>query len=186
MSGEQRLASYRPTIRQTAGRGLLAGMLAALIGGAIIVTIRVLGGDPPPLYLLLLCIPLGCAVVFVLLMELSSQRGVDATPRGIVRVGAGRSTITEVPWHQITEISMERRGGRTVVVVRLDSGASWLLPAPYQGLWLTYDPQFERKFLTLRNLWETYRTWTTGARSRSQTQPQAESTPLTGSDDGEE
>jgi len=44
-----------------------------------------------------------------------------------------------------------------VVAAYLDSGRVIRLRAPYDGGLLDHDPDFERKFFTLRNLWETHR-----------------------------
>jgi hypothetical protein len=51
----------------------------------------------------------------------------------------------------------ERRGGRTVVSVYLDSGASVQLQAPYSGGLFAADPRFEAKMFALSYIWRSHR-----------------------------
>jgi hypothetical protein len=61
------------------------------------------------------------------------------------------------PWSRVVDLRAERRGGRTVVSVYLDSGASLQLRAPYSGELFAADPRFESKVFALSNLWRSHR-----------------------------
>src|SRR5690349_953976 len=61
------------------------------------------------------------------------------------------------PWHRVVDLRAERRGGRTVVSVYLDSGTSVQLQAPYDGDLFAADPRFEVKMFALSHIWRSNR-----------------------------
>lgn len=157
MPNGRRLASYRPTVRQLLGRTVMVGVGVGLAAAVLVAAVALAGTRSPWIYLVF--VPLVAIGGFVLLSELGRHGGVDATEQGLVRVTARAAAARFVPWRQVVDIRTERRGWRTVVVVSLGTGAPWRLRAPYDGRWLSHDPDFEPKLFNLRNLWETYRTW---------------------------
>lgn len=157
MSDGRLLVSYRPTLRQLLGRTVFAGVMTILGALVVLVSAMILGIRSPLVYLVLL--PLVAVLAFVMLSEVSRHGGLDVTEQGIRRVTPRRASSRFVPWHQVSDIRTERRGWRTVVVISLKSGGQWRLRAPYDSRWLSHDPDFEPKLFRLRNLWETYRTW---------------------------
>ena len=159
MADGRLVVSYRPTLRQLMGRTVFTGVMTALGAVAALVGIALTGARSAWVYLVFL--PLVAVLVFVVATELSRHGGVDATEHGLRRVTLRRASARFVPWHQVADISTERRGWRTIVVVTLRSGGQWRLRAPYDSRWLSHDPDFEPKLFRLRNLWETYRTWST-------------------------
>jgi hypothetical protein len=88
---------------------------------------------------------------------------------GLGGVAVGRVTGTQIsargirtrsvfaPWDEVVDLRAERRGGRTVVSVYLDSGASVQLQAPYSGGLLADDPRFEGKMFALSALARSHR-----------------------------
>jgi hypothetical protein len=80
------------------------------------------------------------------------------TPFSGLRFSAtGQFSAGVEPWSRVVDLRAERRGGRTVVSVYLDSGASVRLRAPYSGELFAADPQFEHKVLLLSHLWRSHR-----------------------------
>ena len=73
---------------------------------------------------------------------------------GGIRAGIARHVE---PWSRVVDLRAERRGGRTVVAVYLESGGCLRLSAPYDGEWFAADPQFERKLFALSYLWRSHR-----------------------------
>lgn len=162
MSMATALVCYRPTWRQAVGQALFLAGLSAL--GAIlgVTAVRILAGALAAGTFLV--VPAMFALVFLGVMGVARRQGLDVTETGLARVsGSGTSADVwerrEVPWQCVADIRTERRGSRTMVRVYLDSGASWRCRAPYDGVLLGRDPEFEQKYFTLRNLWETYRNW---------------------------
>jgi hypothetical protein len=90
-------------------------------------------------------------------LVLYRRDGVDVDHRGICGDAPGGIEIQ--PWPRIVDLRTERRGGRTEVTAYLDTGPPVRLPAPYDGRLLARDPGFEHKYFTLRQIWETHRTW---------------------------
>lgn len=159
------LVSYRPTVRQILGRSVVVGLVVGAATTAALLIVALWGARSPLVYLVFL--PLVATAVFVVLSEVVRHGGVDATEKGLTQVAHRESAVRFVSWRQVFDIRTERRGWRTVVVVSQVSGAQWRLPAPYDGTWLCRDPHFEPKVFNLRNLWETYRTRSTGERKDS-------------------
>ncbi|MGH3659089.1 MAG: hypothetical protein ACRDUA_20750, partial [Micromonosporaceae bacterium] len=138
------------------GRTVYVGVMVALAAAVAVLVVAWWGYRSPWLYLFV--VPVAASGCFVALSELLLQGGVDATEHGLRRVTRRARGTRFAPWRQVVDIRTERRGWRTVVVVSHASGALWRLRAPYDGRWLSHDPQFEPKLFNLRNLWETYRT----------------------------
>jgi len=138
-------ASFRPTRRQAFGRGLYLGaiMTAVLLAAAVL-------GDPPIWAWALLVV--GPPVV-------GAVGGLAAGRRSGVQICADgiRTSSGLAPWHRVVDLREERRGGRTVVSVYLDSGASLVLRAPYSGGLFAADPRFEVKMFALSYLWRSHR-----------------------------
>ena len=105
-------------------------------------------------WLVLVPFGLGAVVGAVLKLVFGRHDGADVDDRGIHPVPGGFAS-----WRQVSDLRCERRGGRTQVVVDLNSGQSAWLRAPYHGRFLAADPEFERKLFMLRNQWETHRTF---------------------------
>lgn len=143
---------FRPTWRQVCGRAVFLAGLTAMGAVVGVAAVRVFAGVPAAGTFLV--VPIMVALVFVAVAGVARGQSVGATEAGLVR--GGRRAVA---WQHITDIRTERRGSRTVVRVYLDSGGSWRCHAPYDGLLLSGDPEFEQKYFTLRNLWETYRNW---------------------------
>jgi hypothetical protein len=144
------LVAYRPTWRQAAGRGLFLGLVLALVAVA---GLLLRGPRQPGLPGVLVSVA-AFAVGVGGSALLGRRLGVDATGAGLRAAGRrGR-----VSWQRVVDVRTERRGSQSVVMVDLDTGRVWRLPAPYDGPALARDPEFEQKLFTLRNLWETYRT----------------------------
>jgi len=57
----------------------------------------------------------------------------------------------------VVDLREERRGGRTVVSVYLDSGTNLVLRAPYSGGLFAADPRFEVKMFALSYMWRSHR-----------------------------
>lgn len=85
------------------------------------------------------------------------EAGVDIDERGLRPVPATDPPL--VTWQQVAGLHAERRRQRTVVTVEVADGTALRLAAPYDGILLGRDAQFERKLFTLRHLWETQRRW---------------------------
>jgi hypothetical protein len=153
-------ATFRPTWQQALARGVYLGVLASV--AALTVTLVVVGvglavtdaGLPP--VLLWAVVMFGPPVVGAVIGVLVGRRvGTDIDAGGI-HVVPGFTHAVE-PWDQVVDLRAERRGGRTVVSVYLESGAAVRLPAPYDGEFLAADPQFERKLFALSHLWRSHR-----------------------------
>lgn len=157
------LARYRPTAAQAAAlgayRGLLVGAPVALALAVSAAGVQRGGWSVAAA----LVVPSVVAAVVGAAVGLSRGRdaGVDVDDLGLHRVPQhGPGALPPLhPWHGIADIRPERRGGRTVVAVYLDNGISTRLAAPYDGRLFARDPRFEWKLFTLRNLWETHRSW---------------------------
>jgi hypothetical protein len=153
-------ARFRPTWQQALGRGLYLGVLVAVTGvcGGLFATIAVLacsGAAAPPywLWLLLAFGPPALGAVAGLLVVRRSGTEIDA---GGIRTVTPFARGTQ-PWSRVVDLRAERRGGRTVVSVYLDTGASVQLQAPYTGGLFAADPQFELKVFALSHLWRSHR-----------------------------
>ena len=138
-------ASFRPTRRQSVGRGLYLGAIVAAVflGAAMLV------GPPTWAWLLLFGGPplAGAAGGLVI----GRRAGVQICAGGI------RTRSGLAPWHEVVDLREERRGGRMVVSVYLDSGASLVLQAPYSGGLFAADPRFEVKMFALSHMWRSHR-----------------------------
>jgi hypothetical protein len=153
-------ATFRPTAQQAVARGVYVGGLIVLIGGASLAlattaAVSWAGVQAPPSWVWVVLVvgpPLGGAAL-----------GVPVGRRTGVEIGAGgirmRSVFADgiAPWNRVVDLRAERRGGRTVVSVYLDSGASVQLQAPYTGEFFAADPQFESKMFALSHLWRSHR-----------------------------
>jgi hypothetical protein len=151
-----RPARFRPTWQQALGRGIYLGVLVAvagLSGGLFIVLVvcSLLGVGLPPnwLWVVLALGPvlLGAAIGVLRLRRLGTEIGAEG-----IRTGGGVAS-----WDNVVDLRAERRGGRTVVSVYLDSGECVRLQAPYSGDLFAADPQFELKVLALSHLWRSHR-----------------------------
>jgi len=161
--GSTALARFRPTRGQAVGRGAVRGFL---VGGAL--GLAALAGTlsrGSPGWVLALCVPvlMGSGVGAVAGLARGRRIGADVDDLGIHRVPPmpPRWPPPLAPWNRIADIRAERRGGRTVVAVYLESGVVQRLAAPYDGRLLGRDPYFEYKLFRLRHLWETHRSWGT-------------------------
>jgi len=138
-------ASFRPTWRQAAGHGLYLGAITA----AVFLVPAVLAGPPIWAWALLAFGP----------PLAGAAGGLAAGRRAGVEICAGgiRTSSGLAPWHRVVDLREERRGGRTVVSVYLDSGASLVLRAPYSGGLFAADPRFEVKMFALSYMWRSRR-----------------------------
>ncbi|MGA8116617.1 MAG: hypothetical protein WCA46_23510 [Actinocatenispora sp.] len=147
------LVRYRPTWQQAAGRGLLAGVLLALVAaiGELLRLVRhgMRWSD-------LALVPAAFLLGSVISALIGRRAGVQALDSGL-RAAPGMPSRRFVPWSQIVDVRTERRRNHTVVTCYLSTGGRWRLPAPYDGGALGRDPEFEEKMFTIRNLWESYR-----------------------------
>ena len=144
-------ATFRPTRRQALGRGLYLGAVvsalsvtAALLAAAVLAWVDV--AEPPPLLWPLVAFgpPAAGAVIGVLV---GRRTGTRIDPGGIRTFSVFADGLA--PWSRVVDLRAERRGGRTVVSVYLDSGASVRLRAPYSGGLFAADPRFEAKMFAL-------------------------------------
>jgi hypothetical protein len=148
-------ASFRPTWRQALGRGLYLGALAGIGVSLITALLAVAGALEPPGELwaaVTLGLP-GAGALTGLLVGRVTRTQISA--RGIRTVSVFHGGIA--PWDEVVDLRAERRGGRTVVSVYLDSGASVRLQAPYSGGFFAADPKFEGKLFALSHLWRSHR-----------------------------
>ncbi|HET6531650.1 MAG TPA: hypothetical protein VFH03_13720 [Actinoplanes sp.] len=143
-------ASFRPTWQQALARGLYFGALTSVLGLAVAVLVAVFAAPPLRLWLLLVT---GPPLVGALAGVLLGRRFGTEVSAGGIRTAAH----SEAPWSRVVDLRAERRGGRTVVSVYLDSGASMQLAAPYSGGWIAADPRFELKVFTLAQVWRSHR-----------------------------
>ncbi|WP_250038148.1 hypothetical protein [Paractinoplanes maris] len=142
-------ATFRPTWNQALGRGLYLGSLIAI--GVLLITAIV--APPGLLWAAALAGPpiLGALIGLVV----GRLTGTQITSRGIRTVSVFRGGIAA--WSEVADLRTERRGGRTVVSVYLQSGASVQLQAPYSGGLFAADPRFEGKMTTLFHLCRSHR-----------------------------
>jgi hypothetical protein len=138
-------ASFRPTRRQSVGHGLYLGAIIAAVFLGVAVPI----GPPGWAWALLFGGP----------PLAGAAGGLMTGRRAGVQIGAGgiRTRSGLAPWHQVVDVREERRGGRMVVSVYLDSGASLVLQAPYSGGLFAADPRFEAKMRSLSYIWHSHR-----------------------------
>jgi hypothetical protein len=153
-------ARFRPTWQQALARGVYLGALAAVGAvaitlGAVIVELAFAGTGLPPAWVWAASAcgpPLLGGVAGVLV---GRRFGTDIDAGGI-RLVPGFTHEVE-PWSHVVDLRAERRGGRTVVSIYLESGAAVRLRAPYDGELLAADPQFEHKLFALSHLWRSHR-----------------------------
>jgi hypothetical protein len=152
-------ATFRPTPQQALGRGLYLGTLASTVGvAAAVLAAAVLAGydaaAPPPWLwpLVVFGPPLTGAVLGLLI---GRRTGTQLSAGGIRTLSVFADGLA--PWSRVVDMRAERRGGRTVVSVYLDSGASVQLQAPYSGGLFAADPQFEVKMFALSYIWRSHR-----------------------------
>ncbi|MEV1290298.1 hypothetical protein [Micromonospora sp. NPDC049679] len=162
------LARFRPTWRQTTGRGLFLGGLAALVLALVMVGVvtgpalldrmagtRFGGVDLPPVAWLAVLAPLPAGAVIGVLLR--RRFGADLDRLGIHGIPLALEGFA--PWKLVVDVRAERRRRRTVITVYLDDGTVARLRAPYDGELLGRDPEFEQKLFMICHLWETYRDW---------------------------
>jgi hypothetical protein len=152
-------ATFRPTRQQALGHGLYLGTLVSAIGvvAALAATAALAWADaaePPPwLWAALAFGPPGAGAVIGILV--GRRTGTQICAGGIRTLSFFAEGLA--PWNRVVDMRAERRGGRTVVSVYLDSGASVQLRAPYSGGLLSADPQFEVKMFALSHIWRSHR-----------------------------
>ena len=147
---------FRPTWRQVCGRGLFVGAITAAFA-ALFVVWELAAGEFGALDLI--PVPVGFLLGAAFAAPLAYRSGACVDESGVHPIAVGRATYGYVPWTRITDIRPERRGTRTVPVIRLESGETLRMRAPYTGPLFAADPHFDEKVFVLRNLWETYRSW---------------------------
>ncbi|MGX6602498.1 hypothetical protein ACWKSP_10240 [Micromonosporaceae bacterium Da 78-11] len=147
-------ATFRPTWQQAVGRGLYLGALAALVGITTGLMAAVTGAALPgwawPV-VALGPVALGAAIS----IPVGRRTGTQICDGGIRTLSFFDDELA--PWSRVVDLRAERRGGRTVVSVYLDSGGSVQLDAPYSGGLFAADPQFEQKMFSLSHLWRSHR-----------------------------
>jgi hypothetical protein len=152
-------ATFRPTWQQAFGRGLYFGSLMTVVGitAALIVTavLALSGRVGPPAWLwpMLIVGPPSSGALIGLVVRRFTRTELGA--RGIRTASVFENGLA--PWHRVVDMRAERRGGRTVVSVYLDSGASVQLNAPYSGGLFAADPDFEVKMFALSHIWRSHR-----------------------------
>jgi hypothetical protein len=150
-------ATFRPTWRQALGHGVYRGALVSAAGLAAVALAWIAGAAPPgALWPLVVFGPL---VLGAPIGVLAGRRtGTQISAGGIRTVSAWtRSDDGLAPWDQVVDLRAERRGGRMVVSIYLNSGASVQLQAPYSGGLFATDPRFEGKMIALSYLWRSHR-----------------------------
>jgi hypothetical protein len=153
-------ATFRPTWAQAMARGLYLGALISMLGivsGALATIVAVtwtrVEAPPPWLWAALAFGPL---VVGALLgPPIRRRTGTQICAGGIRILSVFEDGLA--PWNRVVDLRAERRGGRTVVSVYLDSGTSLQLQAPYTGELFAADPHFESKMFALSHLWRSHR-----------------------------
>jgi hypothetical protein len=153
-------ATFRPTWQQALARGLYLGVLISLVGltsgalaTAVVTTWTEVPAPPSWLWMLL---GFGPPVVGALLgPPIRRRTGTQICAGGIRTLSVFADGLA--PWNRVVDVRAERRGGRTVVSVYLDSGASLQLQAPYSGELFAADPHFESKMFALSHLWRSHR-----------------------------
>jgi hypothetical protein len=147
-------ATFRPTWQQAAGRGVYLGAFVAVAGVTASLLVTAAGVTPAGWVWVLLAF--GPPAVGAEIGLVAGRRtGTQICARGI----RTRSPFVDglAPWSRVVDLREERRGGRTVVSVYLDSGVSVQLTAPYSGELFAADPQFESKMFALSHLWRSHR-----------------------------
>ncbi|GIF18339.1 hypothetical protein BJ973_008700 [Actinoplanes tereljensis] len=145
-------ASFRPTWHQALGRGLYLGALIGVVGITIALAFAWVG-LPPWIWPALAFGPPGVGAVVAILSRRFTGTELGAGGIRTRSVFAGGLA----PWSRVVDMRAERRGGRTVVSVYLDSGASVQLQAPYSGGLFAADPRFEAKMFALSHIWRSHR-----------------------------
>jgi hypothetical protein len=152
-------ATFRPTRQQALGHGLYLGTLVSAVGvvAALITSAALAWADaaaPPPwLWVALVFGPPGAGAM--LGIPVGRRTGTQLCAGGIRTLSVFADGLA--PWNRVVDLRAERRGGRTVVSVYLDSGASVQLRAPYSGGLFASDPQFEGKMFALSHIWRSHR-----------------------------
>jgi hypothetical protein len=170
---QQVVVRLRPTATQALAHGLcLGGATGAALAAPTIVVAMVMtapavrGGRADLSALALIAAMIGVVAAFALvgasvggLIGLAVWRGcgVDVDDVGVHPVPYAPGTL--IPWRYVVDLQAERRGGRIVAVMWLQSGERVILRAPYTGRLLAADAEFERKLFVLRNRWETHRSF---------------------------
>jgi hypothetical protein len=156
---QQVVVRLRPTAAQALAHGLHVGGAVGVALGGPAVLVWVLRADPGALGLCAIatCALIGAAGGGLLGLVVRRERGVDVDDIGIHPVPYAPGSL--IPWRYVVDLHAERRGGRIVVVLRLTSGETVILRAPYTGGLLAVDPEFEQKLFALRNRWETHRSF---------------------------
>jgi len=153
-------ATFRPTWQQALARGLYLGALVAVVSVtataiAVAAAIGWAGVMAPPSWFWT-ALAFGPPVGGALLGPLARRRtGTQICAGGIRTLSVFADGLA--PWNRVVDLRAERRGGRTVVSVYLDSGASMQLRAPYSGGLFAADPHFETKMFALSHLWRSHR-----------------------------
>jgi hypothetical protein len=156
--------TFRPTWRQALGRGLYLGALASAVVVMVALSatgalLEWAGGTAPPVWFWAL-LTAGPPVAGAVLGVAAGRRTCVQISSGGIRTLSAWSPADAgqvAPWHQVVDLRAERRGGRMVVSVYLDSGASVQLLAPYSGELFAADPRFEGKMIALSYLWRSNR-----------------------------
>jgi len=145
-------STFRPTWQQALARGLYLGALISVVGITAGLALSWVG---PPLWVwpALALGPILLGAVTGLLVRRFT--GTELGARGIRTLSVFDGGLA--PWHRVVDMRAERRGGRTVVSVYLDSGASVQLQAPYSGGLFAADPRFEAKMFALSYIWRSHR-----------------------------
>jgi hypothetical protein len=152
-------ATFRPTAQQALGHGLYLGTLVSAVGVAAAILVAAVlawshAAQPPPwLWPLLAFGPPAAGAGLGLLT--GRRTGTQLSAGGIRTLSVFADGVA--PWSRVVDMRAERRGGRTVVSVYLDSGASVQLNAPYSGGLFAADPQFEVKMFALSYIWRSHR-----------------------------
>ncbi|MEU4241401.1 hypothetical protein [Actinoplanes sp. NPDC026619] len=147
-------ATFRPTWQQALGRGLYVGALSAVVGITFALFIALFRAEPPAWFWPLMVV-LPCSAGAIVGLLVGRFTGTELGAGGIrTRSVFDRGTA---PWSRVVDMRAERRGGRTVVSVYLDSGASVQLNAPYSGGLFAADPRFEVKMFALSHMWRSNR-----------------------------
>jgi hypothetical protein len=154
-------AVFRPTWQQALGRGLYLGGLVSVAGlatAALVTAVAMLLGDaPPPVWLWALVTGGPPAAGAVVAVPVGRRTGTQISAGGIRTCSAVNRQDCLAAWSEVVDLRAERRGGRTVVSVYLNSGDSLQLAAPYSGELFAADPRFEGKMFALSHLWRSHR-----------------------------
>jgi hypothetical protein len=150
---------FRPTRQQALGHGLYLGVLASavsVIAALLVVAALDWAGSAEPPPWLWAALAFGPPAVGALIgVPVGRRTGTQFCAGGIRTLSVFAEGLA--PWSRVVDMRAERRGGRTVVSVYLDSGVSVQLRAPYSGGFLSADPQFEGKMFALSYIWRSHR-----------------------------